>query len=107
MSYEIKTIEIFERQAKKLIKKFPSLKFELLTLVHSLKENPVHGISLGNNCYKIRLAIASKGKGKSGSARIITHILFLETTVYLLTIYDKTEKDNISMNELKKLLNEI
>ncbi|MBA2761933.1 MAG: type II toxin-antitoxin system RelE/ParE family toxin [Segetibacter sp.] len=107
MIYEVKTIEVFERQAKRLIKKYPSLKFELLSLVHSLKENPLQGTSMGNNCYKVRLAIASKGKGKSGSARVITHVTFLQNTLYLLTIYDKTEKENLATNELKKLLNEI
>ncbi len=107
MNYKVKTIVVFERNAKRLIKKYPSLKVELLTLIQLLTQNPVQGISLGNNCYKIRLAIASKGKGKSGSARIITHIVISETTVYLLTIYDKSEKEDVSINELKKLLGEI
>ncbi len=107
MNYKVKTIVVFERNAKRLIKKYPSLKVELLTLIQLLTQNPVQGTSLGNNCYKIRLAIASKGKGKSGSARIITHIVISETTVYLLTIYDKSEKEDVSINELKKLLGEI
>ncbi|CAN5873801.1 hypothetical protein BH11BAC7_BH11BAC7_16560 [soil metagenome] len=33
-----------------------------------LGEYPQVGTSIGNNCYKIRLAISSKGKGKSGDA---------------------------------------
>ncbi len=107
MNFKVKTIVVFERNAKRLIKKYPSLKVELLTLIQLLTQNPVQGTSLGNNCYKIRLAIASKGKGKSGSARIITHIVISETTVYLLTIYDKSEKEDVSINELKKLLGEI
>ncbi len=107
MNFKVKTIVVFERNAKRLIKKYPSRKVELLTLIHLLTQNPVQGTSLGNNCYKIRLAIASKGKGKSGSARIITHIVISEITVYLLTIYDKSEKEDVSINELKKLLGEI
>jgi len=74
MLYSVKTIEVFERQAKRLIKKYASLRNELLELVFQLKENPVQGNSIGNNCYKIRLAIASKGKGKSGGARVIINI---------------------------------
>lgn len=81
MSYNVKTIDVFERQAKKLFKKYISLKNELLTLVQELKEDPEKGTALGNNCYKIRIAIASKGKGKSGGARIITNIAVSERRV--------------------------
>lgn len=59
MSYNVKSISVFEKQAKRLIKKYASLKTELLGLIEELKENPEHGTALGNNCYKIRLAIAS------------------------------------------------
>lgn len=84
MSFNIKTISVFERQAKRLIKKFPSLKRELQILITELKEEPLRGIYIGHNCYKIRLAIASKGKGKSGGARLITHVIFQDETVFLL-----------------------
>jgi len=69
--------------------------------------NPVQGTSLGNNCYKIRLSIASKGKGKSGGARIITNIVVSQTTVYFLSIYDKSEQASLSNDELKALLKQV
>jgi len=87
-----------------LLKKFPSLKHELEVLVSALETDPKLGNPIGLNCYKIRLAIASKGKGKSGGARVITHVHVTKTTVYLLTIYDKSEKSNVSDNEIKELL---
>jgi hypothetical protein len=65
---------------------------------------PKQGVNLGNNCYKIRLAIASKNKGKSGGARIITHVLIRDKTVFLLDIFDKSEQDNISDKELMALI---
>ena len=104
MNYKVKTIDVFERQAKKLKKKHPSLKQELLSLVQSLKENPEQGTSLGKSCFKIRISIASKGKGKSGGARIITNVVVTQTAVYLLSIYDKSEKETISDKELTALL---
>ncbi|GAB5465716.1 MAG: hypothetical protein Kapaf2KO_11520 [Candidatus Kapaibacteriales bacterium] len=104
MNYKVKTIIVFERQAKKLIKKYPSLKYEIKDLVHVLKSSPQLGTSLGNNCYKIRIAIKSKGKGKSGGGRIISNILVDENEVYLLSIYDQANKDDLSVNELKELL---
>jgi hypothetical protein len=104
MSYKVRTISVFESQAKRLIKKYPSLKKELISLINALKENPKQGVSLKHNCYKIRLSIRSKGTGKSGGARIITHVVYKETSVYLLNIYDKSHKNNITDKELKDLI---
>ncbi len=104
MSYKIATIANFRIEAKRLIKKYPSLQQELAELGESLSSNPALGTSLGNGCYKIRLSIASKGKGKSGGARVITHVFVTGSTVFLLSIFDKSDKSNISDNEIKELL---
>lgn len=87
-----------------MAKKFPSIKSDFSVLLQSLKENPSQGTSLGNECYKIRMAIASKGKGKSGGARVITCFKIIQETVYLVTIFDKSERENISDKELGELL---
>jgi hypothetical protein len=89
---------------KRLSKKYPSLKVEFTELVFSLKQTPEQGKSLGNNCYKIRLAIASKGKGKSGGARVISFIHIIQTRIYLLSIYDKSEQSDISDKDLRDWL---
>jgi mRNA-degrading endonuclease RelE of RelBE toxin-antitoxin system len=107
MAYNVKTIDVFERQAKRLIKKYASLRKELLELVQELKENPEQGTAIGKGCYKIRIAIASKGKGKSGGARVIANLVVTDATVYLLSIYDKSEKENLSEKELDELLKAI
>ena len=86
------------------MKKFPSLKKELISLRDSLINEPTQGQALGNNCYKIRLAIESKGKGKSGGARVITHVHVEGENIFLLNMYDKSEKDSISDGELNALL---
>ena len=107
MSYKVKTIPNFDKSLKRLAKKFPSLKAEYISLLDSLETSPEQGTSIGNNCYKIRLAIASKGKGKSAGARVITHILVSGKTVFLLDIYDKSEQANITDKELLLLIKEI
>lgn len=107
MSYKVKTLTVFERQAKKLIKKYISLKKELLELVEQLKENPKLGTSIGRNCFKIRLAVASKGKGKSGGIRIITHFWTSHSTIYLISIYDKSEQETFIDQELDEVLSYI
>ena len=94
----------FDRQLKRLVKKYPSLKEEYLELIKNLEQNPEQGTNLGNNCYKIRIAIASKRKGKSGGARVITNFVITDATVYLLSIYDKSEKENLTDKELVELL---
>lgn len=104
MSYSVKTIPRFERDLKRLTKKYPSLKTEYINLVQSLKESPNQGTALGNQCYKIRLSIASKGKGKSGGARVITHLQIVNETVFLLSIFDKSERENISDRDVNDLL---
>ncbi len=92
MNYKVESITVFEKQAKRLIKKYASLKNELLLLVLSLKENSLQGTAIGKSCYKIRIPIASKGKGKRGGARVVTNFLVADQTVYLLAIYDNADK---------------
>ena len=104
MSYDVLSIPPFDKQLKRLAKKYPSLKIEFAKLIESLAKQPEQGTALGNNCYKIRIAIASKGKGKSGGARVITNFIIAEATVYLLSIYDKSEKENLTDKELDELL---
>lgn len=107
MSYNVIAVPVFKKELKKLVRKYPSLKSEFINLIESLCQNPTQGTSLGANCFKIRLSIASKGKGKSGGARIITCFLIQDETVYLLSIYDKSEKDSVSDKELAILLKHI
>lgn len=107
MSYRVDTIHHFEREVKKLKKKFPSLKEEINQLIDALEENPEQGTPLGNGFYKIRLAIRSKGKGKRGGARVVTYVRIVAETVYLMSIYDKSEQSDISEAELNKLLGDI
>lgn len=104
MNYKVKFIPRFGKELKRLSKKFPSLKADFSILLESLSLNPSQGVFLGNDCYKIRMAITSKGKGKSGGARVITCFKIINNTVFLLTIFNKSEQENITDKELKELL---
>ncbi|MFD2730588.1 type II toxin-antitoxin system RelE/ParE family toxin [Pedobacter alpinus] len=104
MRYKIIAIPRFEKDLKLLAKKYPSIKNEYLNLLNDLKVKPEIGVPLGNNCYKIRISIASKRKGKSGGARVITYLQIHEGTIFLLTIFDKSETDNISNNDISELM---
>jgi len=89
---------------KRLSKKYVSLKNEYKELIKELEENPELGTHLGNGVYKIRIGIESKGKGKRGGARVITFLKTVQEKIYLLSIYDKGEKDTISDNEIRKII---
>ena len=107
MSFKVQNTERFAKELKRLSKKFPSLKSEIITLVLSLEEEPVQGVPIGNDFYKIRISIASKGKGKRGGARVITYVKILNEIVILATIYDKSEKADIDEKELNFILRSV
>jgi len=104
MNYNVIPTPDFKRIFKKLAKKYPSLKADLQQLINTLAKNPTTGIHLGHNLYKMRMAISSKGKGKSAGARVITFLVTNEEEVYLIHIYDKGQLDNLSKNHIIDLL---
>jgi mRNA-degrading endonuclease RelE of RelBE toxin-antitoxin system len=107
MSFNVIPSDKFKKEAKRLIRKFPSLKEELRELNTTLSENPETGKPLGKDTYKIRIAIKSKGKGKSGGARVITYLVTENKEVYLLLIYDKSEFDNVDDKILQQIIDGI
>ena len=104
MNFSIIPSGKFKKEAKRLQKKFPSLKQELAELGVTLTKAPKTGTPLGNDTFKIRIAIKSKGKGKSGGARIITYVVTDNKEVYLLTIYDKSEYDIVDDKTIKNII---
>jgi len=104
MNYSIKTIPQFDKQLKRLVKKYPSFKDDFIHFTQSLRQMPDQGSLIGKNCYKIRIAISARSKGKSDGARAITNFVVSDNTVYLLNIYDKSEKQTITDKELNELL---
>jgi mRNA-degrading endonuclease RelE of RelBE toxin-antitoxin system len=104
MNYKVYTTGSFDKELKKLTKKYPSIKADFKILTGSLKENPKQGEPLGKDCYKIRMAITSKGKGKSGGSRVISCVKIVAGSVFMLSIYDKSDKESLDDNELDILL---
>lgn len=107
MKINIVVLESFEKNLKRLLKKYPSLKLEISELASDIYNNPFLGTSLGNGFYKIRLSIKSKGKGKSGGARVISYVKIIKEIVFVTAIYDKSEQEEIGDEELLILLKEI
>ncbi len=106
MSCRIIVTKDFLRQLKHLAKKYKSIKTDVADLGKELSDNPFQGADLGQGLRKVRMAIASKGKGKSGGARVITYNVLVaatDTEVRLLYIYDKSERETITDAEIQAL----
>lgn len=109
MSYRITTSSYFDVTAKRLAKKYPSFKQDLKIFRDELIKNPLQGTELSLGIRKIRMAIKSKGKGKSGGARIITYNFIakeVEGEIVLLLIYDKEEASSVKNNVLRQIIKE-
>jgi mRNA-degrading endonuclease RelE of RelBE toxin-antitoxin system len=104
MSFDVIATEPFEKKLKRLAKKYKTLVSDLAPVIDELSENPTLGTPIGKDCYKLRIAIASKNKGKSSGARIITYVRIVKQTVFLIDIYDKSEQANITDKELLMLI---
>ncbi len=107
MKIDIIASSEFEKEYKRLKRKYKSLPQDLIVFEQELNENPNIGVDLGNNVRKIRISIKSKNKGKRGGARLITYniiVSIIERTVLLVTIYDKSEEETISDAEIKRII---
>lgn len=100
----------FLKQAKHLTKKYPSFPEDLKVFINEITANPLAGADLGGGVRKVRMAIKSKGKGKSGGARVISFNYVVDEVnwdITLMTVYDKSEKETISDKEIIDLRNKI
>lgn len=107
MGFEIIPTSEFEKAFKTLAKRHRSLKNDLLDFTRSLSENPFQGVELSPGIRKIRMAIASKGRGKSGGARVITYTVVaaeMEGRVYLMNLYDKSDFSTVELSVLKEIV---
>lgn len=110
MNFDIIPTPDFERSFKALAKRHRSLKNDILDFSRSLQENPFQGVELSPGIRKIRMAIASKGKGKSGGARVITYTVVvaeMEGRVYLMQIYDKSDFSTVDLSVLKEIVRDL
>lgn len=104
--FEIRTISNFDKEFKKLLRKYPSIFSDFENFLRKLNSNPEMGTPIGKDCFKVRLAISSKNKGKSGGARIITCVKIQKEGITLISIYDKSDQADIPSKVLIQLLTE-
>jgi len=100
----IKISDDFKVAYKRLKRRHRSLEADFEALLTSLLENPEQGVELIDGVRKIRLAISSKGRGKSGGARVIIRVRIVEDELQLIYIYDKSDIGNIADDFLRDIL---
>ena len=106
MNLTIKTLENFKKEVKRLAKKYKNIASDLKILQEELILNPKSGIELGNNCFKIRIANSSIPTGKSGGFRVIYYYINPKGIIYLMSIYSKSDLENIEDSKIIQLLQE-
>jgi len=106
MSYNIETIPSFDKDVKKLKKRFPNIRNDLKELIVELQDEPTLGTHLAEGFYKIRLKNSSIPTGKSGGFRVITYFVKNET-LYLVSMYSKSDTDTILIEKLKEIISKI
>ena len=104
MSSKIIVLPEFAGEVKRLAKKYKKIKKDLQRLSAALQENPRLGVALAGSCYKIRVANSSIPTGKRGGFRVIYYFVDENGTIYLMSIYSKTEKENVTESEIVAIL---
>ena len=94
----------FEKSLKRLSKKYQSLKADYIKFLTELENNPMLGDEIFPNCRKARIAIKSKGKGKSGGGRVVFYFEIIDNKIILLFIYDKSEMENVQTAFIEQIL---
>ncbi|MBA1438267.1 MAG: type II toxin-antitoxin system RelE/ParE family toxin [Epsilonproteobacteria bacterium] len=106
MNLKIKTLSCFEKDVKRLFKKYKQLPNDLKFLKEELSQNPKAGVELGSGCYKIRVANSSIPTGKSGGFRVIYYYIDQDNNLYLMSMYAKSELENIDDKIIVNILRE-
>lgn len=107
MKYNVLALDEFKKNTKKLSKRYKRIKVDVLKLIEQLENDPHIGIQLFNNCYKIRVPNSSIPTGKSGGFRVITYFIDETSNVYLLTIYSKSDQNNIPDSKIIDLIQSV
>jgi mRNA-degrading endonuclease RelE of RelBE toxin-antitoxin system len=100
--------ESFNKELRRLAHKYPAILDELETLYQSLQTGEKLGDKIPNvgyETYKVRLKNPSANRGKSGGFRLIYYV-YVEETLILLTIYSKTDQENISVKDIQKKIHD-
>jgi len=96
----------FTREFKRLQKRYRRIGDDIRPLIDQLRQGETPGDQIpdvGFPAYKVRVQNRDMRSGKRGGYRAI-YYLRMGDTVYLVTIYSKRDRDNISADEIRDLI---
>lgn len=110
--YKIIATRKFDKDIKSYQRKFKNIGEDVKEIVDELKEGNLIGDVIknlkmkddNNNVIKVRVANSDAHVGKSNGYRLIYYAEKSDGTIYLLTIYYKKEKEDISNKEIQELI---
>ncbi len=94
----------FKIAYKRLKKRHRSLEADFESLLLSLQVDPYQGVEIIEGLRKVRMNVTSKGRGKSGGARVIIRLRIVDDELQLIYIYDKADFENVSDSYLRDIL---
>jgi len=107
MNYDLFTIPAFDKAVRRLSRKYRRIKVDLERLAVELQANPFAGVAIsgyGHQIWKIRLVSIDMRAGKRGGYRVIYALDQGERACYLLYIYPKPDKADVTAEEIEKML---
>lgn len=106
MTYHVEDVEEFSNRLEKVARKYPKVIDSVESLFAKLEQgnligDPIKGLKLkGNKVFKTRLENPDANKGKRGGFRVVWYLITSDNKIYPLTIYSKSEQENISDREI-------
>ncbi|MEB3217024.1 MAG: type II toxin-antitoxin system RelE/ParE family toxin [Nostocales cyanobacterium 94392] len=98
----------FEEELYRLSKRFRNIRSDVQPLIEQLQQGNILGDRIGGIgeeyvVYKVRIRNSNIQKGKSAGYRLIYQVESL-TSILLLTIYSKSDREDITANEIIDIL---
>lgn len=100
----------FEEALYNLSKRYRSIRSDIEPIIEQLQlgnftGNRITGIGEEYFVYKVRVRNSNLKKGKSAGYRVI-YLVESPTNVLLITIYSKSDREDIEANEIKEIINQ-
>jgi mRNA-degrading endonuclease RelE of RelBE toxin-antitoxin system len=110
MSYNVILTGSFKRSVKQLARRFRHVKDDVRGAVQVLLQSPTLGVTIPGSAgiRKLRVRNTDLAKGKSGGYRLLYWVQEQPTaTIYLLLLYSKSDRDDVTRQDLQQLLHDL
>ncbi len=104
MKLEVVEKSLYKKVLKKLAKRYRNIEKDVDDFLNAITTKEDLGIELKSNIFKARIRNSDKHKGKSAGYRLISYLAVIDSKLYLLYIYDKSQIENLSEKEIDSII---